>query len=241
MHRFAGALSTPFQQAMLFSVAVHLATLAWVQSPHPSMEPILTVLEARLESVRVPVVAPPSPPSPPPPVQQPVPPSPLSPPPSVQAPVPLPLRAPTPVSASAVVAVPVAVVAVSASPSVQAIAPVSAVPVVLAAPRPIADAPWHPVAKLDAPPKHIDQTRLVYPSKAQREGVQGWVKARMQVNAQGVVEAVEIVAAQPPEVFDAAALAFFRQARYQPPLKDGQAVRATIEERVRFTLNDDAP
>jgi len=220
---------------MLFSVAVHLATLAWVQPPHPSMEPILTVLEARLDAVRVPVVAPPlSPPSP-----SPSPPHPL-PPPSAQPPVPLPPRAPTPVSAA--VAVPVAVAAaVSASPSVQAIAPVSAVPVVLAAPRPIADAPWHPVAKLDAPPKHIDQTRLVYPSKAQREGVQGWVKARMQVNAQGVVEAVEIVATQPPGVFDAAALAFFRQARYQPPLKDGQAVRAIIEERVRFTLNDDAP
>lgn len=244
MRRVADSLSTPFRQALLFSVSVHLAALAWEQAPHPSTAPILTILDARLEPVRVPVVAP-QPPQQQPQQQPPPPRLPPPPPPSsvqlpsVQPPVPLPPRTLTPVSSTAVVAVPMAV-ADPVQPSVRAIASELAASVILAAPRSIADAaPWYPVARLDAPPRRIDQTRPVYPPEALSKGAQGWVKVKMQVNAQGVVETAEIIAAQPPGVFDAAVLAFFRQVRYQPPRKDGQTVRALIEERVRFHLSDD--
>ena len=115
-------------------------------------------------------------------------------------------------------------------------------PVALEVPRVIPDGEWYPVRKLDAIPRRLGGAQPPYPESARSRGVTGSIKVRLRVNALGEVEAVESVSAQPEGVlgvFDASVRAFLMAARYQPPQRDGRPVRAVIEERFRFTLNDD--
>ena len=224
-----------FRQALLFSLAAHLATLAWVQAPEWEATPPLSVIDARLEALPEPAVQPPK-----------------------TVPMPLPTPAPLPALPTALppaavvipppVPTPVAAVSPAPAPSVQPVSrpPASAVamtavapPVVLAAPRVIADGEWYPVRKLDTIPKRLGKAEPVYPESARRRGSTGSVKVKLQVNALGEVEGVEIVSAQPEGVFEDAARTFFKATRYQPPQRDGHPVRAVIEERVSFTLRDD--
>lgn len=105
-------------------------------------------------------------------------------------------------------------------------------------PHIVPDTQWYPARKLDAVPRRLGMAQPRYPESAQRREVTGNLKVRLQVNALGEVESVEIVSARPEGVFDATVLAFFKAARYQPPQRDGRPVRAIIEERVSFALND---
>ncbi len=232
-----------FYRALLFSLAVHLTTLAWVQ-PLTRVDAIpLPILEARLEpqveprlvSKSMPVVHKPVPVFSPPDLSQAAP---------VPVAVPSPVTIPT-VQASPSVVMPTTLLSVPTPSQTVAVAPkpslaMTAVqlPPVLEVPRIVQDAEWYPARKLDAVPRRLGGAQPKYPESAQRHGVTGILKVRMQVNTLGEVESVEIVSAQPEGVFDAAVLAFFKTARYQPPQRDGRPVRAIIDERVSFVLND---
>ena len=231
-----------FRQALLFSLAAHLATLAWVQAPVWDATPPLSVIDARLEPLPEPAVQPPELTAKPLLTSTPV-----------QTQVPTPLPELLPVVPSPAVAVPALVsnpVAVSLAPAapVQPVSRPTTPAVVLTAtapagvsevPRVIPDGEWYPVRKLDTLPKRLGKAVLVYPDSARRHGVTGSVKVKLQVNTLGEVEGVEIVSAQPEGVFEDAARTFFKAARYQPPQREGRPVRAVIEERVSFTLRDD--
>jgi protein TonB len=80
----------------------------------------------------------------------------------------------------------------------------------------------------------------VYPEEARAAGVQGDVVVRYGVSATGTVVNARIESAQPPGVFDQAALAAVRSWRYNPQIRDGepQAVE-NILSTVRFRLDDD--
>jgi protein TonB len=52
------------------------------------------------------------------------------------------------------------------------------------------------------------------------------------------VQSAEVVEATPPGVFDKAALAAFRDARFTPAMKDGRPVRYQAYIRVDFKLED---
>ena len=53
-----------------------------------------------------------------------------------------------------------------------------------------------------------------YPAKAFESGQEGWVHLRFDTDAQGVPTNIRKLAASPPGVFDAAALATLEQARF---------------------------
>ncbi len=236
-----------FRRALLFSLATHLATLAWVQTPQWETTPPPLVIVARLEAISEP--AGPLPESRPIPVlatARPLP-APVYSSPTTVAPAPVstptptlaPLTPSTPITREAVSSAPVALIQPVSRPSAAAVALPVAQPGVAEVPRFIPDGEYYPARKLDAIPRRLGSAQPKYPEAAQRRGVTGNLKVRLKVNALGEVETVEIVSAQPEGVFDATVRAFFQLARYQPPQREGHPVRAVIEERVSFTLNDD--
>ena len=80
---------------------------------------------------------------------------------------------------------------------------------------------------------------LVYPDRARAAGVEGIVRVRYDVTAEGQVVNAQVDAADPAGVFDDAALALVRSWRFRPAVEDGESVAAPARiSEVRFQLGD---
>jgi len=111
----------------------------------------------------------------------------------------------------------------------------------LSAPEPIAQP--DPVTPIDAtgalPDRDLEQltaTEPVYPPAALRDRVEGWVEVDFTVTEAGVVREIEIVAAEPRGVFDAAASAAVGQWRFQPRVVNGRPVPQRSSVTLRFNV-----
>ena len=77
-----------------------------------------------------------------------------------------------------------------------------------------------------------------YPSRAIARGDQGWVKVQFTITSIGTVKDAIVVEADPPRVFDEAALAAITRWRYNPKIEGGVAVeRVGLQTLVRFNLD----
>ncbi len=76
----------------------------------------------------------------------------------------------------------------------------------------------------------------VYPDDALRTSTEGWVEMLFTVDPEGKVSDVEVVNSQPKNVFDRAAIAAMRHARYEPVLLDGQPVSQRARFKISFRL-----
>lgn len=74
-----------------------------------------------------------------------------------------------------------------------------------------------------------------YPPRAAERGVEGWVEVGFTVTADGGTTDVRVIAADPPGVFNRAAIKAVRRWKYKPEVVDGKAV-PTPGQRVRFEL-----
>lgn len=78
-----------------------------------------------------------------------------------------------------------------------------------------------------------------YPQEAQLAGISGWVKLRFTVAADGTTRDVQVVLAEPPGVFDAAAIEAAQRFFYSPRTENGVAVdRPNVETEITFTWID---
>lgn len=83
----------------------------------------------------------------------------------------------------------------------------------------------------------LERIEPKYPVKAAREGVEGYVKIRFNVSADGNVEDAAIIEANPPRVFERAALDAVRQWRYKPRIENDVQVASTgLEITIEFRL-----
>ena len=89
------------------------------------------------------------------------------------------------------------------------------------------------------PPEVLAAGGIVYPTDAQDQKIEGYVKVAYDVNVDGSVSNAHVVEAVPPGVFDAAALAAVRSWRFRPAL-DGKKVVASPDRisRVKFRLGE---
>lgn len=79
-----------------------------------------------------------------------------------------------------------------------------------------------------------------YPPQAKADGIEGRVTVAYGITADGRVVNARVVAAQPPGVFDAAALAAVRSWRYRAARDEGQPIAVDqVTSNVDFRL--DAP
>jgi TonB family protein len=75
-----------------------------------------------------------------------------------------------------------------------------------------------------------------YPEDALRAGTEGWVDLTFTVDPEGKVTNVEVVNAQPKNIFDHAAISAMKRARYEPVLVDGQPVAQRARFRISFRV-----
>jgi TonB family protein len=82
----------------------------------------------------------------------------------------------------------------------------------------------------------VKSVKPLYPAKAQASQTEGWVELDFTVTESGAVKDVAVHAANPPGVFDSAAIGALSQWRYKPVLKDAKPVALRSRIRMRFTL-----
>ena len=82
----------------------------------------------------------------------------------------------------------------------------------------------------------VKNNRPEYPASARQRNVEGWVRVRFVVNEQGRPEQIRIVAADPPNVFNASVQRAVSGWRFRPGTVQGRAVRVLVEQTIRFSL-----
>jgi TonB family protein len=89
-------------------------------------------------------------------------------------------------------------------------------------------------------PAAQDELRLstavdpVYPEEARDRGIAGWVDVELIVGTDGITRDARVVAADPPVMFDQAALAAVSLYRYEPFERDGRVYERLARLRIRF-------
>lgn len=75
-----------------------------------------------------------------------------------------------------------------------------------------------------------------YPSKAKRRNIEGFVKARLEVNSKGTVDSVEIIEAKPRGVFERSAIRALYKYKFKPQIIDGKPQPQTVTQTLEYTL-----
>ena len=76
-----------------------------------------------------------------------------------------------------------------------------------------------------------------YPPKAKQRRIEGWVDIEFTIGPAGTVDNPKVIGANPPTVFEQAALRAVRRWRYNAKVVDGVAVaRHGVQVRIRFEL-----
>jgi len=94
----------------------------------------------------------------------------------------------------------------------------------------------YPAKELDSPLIPLIKPSPVYPLKASRRGIQGWVKVKFIVNTFGLVEDLEIIQANPAKVFDKNVIACVAQWKFKPGTVEGVLVSTLVTTTIKFQL-----
>jgi len=113
------------------------------------------------------------------------------------------------------------------------------------APKPVAPTPAPPVAEAPAPAAPAGEShpaQLVksaapaYPPEAVRAKKDGWVQVEFTVDANGQVTDAKVANADPPRLFNTAALDAVRRWSFKPRMENGKAVEEHMSRRIEFKL-----
>lgn len=79
----------------------------------------------------------------------------------------------------------------------------------------------------------------VYPSRAMTRGIEGYVDLAFDITAAGSTTNIRVIGAQPPGVFEKAAIRALQKWKYKIPVVDGVAeAQSGMETRMRFELEE---
>ncbi|MEA1969837.1 MAG: TonB family protein [Thermodesulfobacteriota bacterium] len=78
----------------------------------------------------------------------------------------------------------------------------------------------------------------LYPFRAKRRGIEGWVKVKFLVNKNGAVEKIKIVEAEPKDIFNKSVLNTIPQWRFSPGTVEGIVVNTWVVTTIRFKLEN---
>lgn len=80
-----------------------------------------------------------------------------------------------------------------------------------------------------------------YPREALMRGIEGWVQLRFTINPDGSVADPEVIAAEPPRIFNREAMRAILRWKFRPRIVDGQAVARQAEQIIEFKIHADNP
>lgn len=75
-----------------------------------------------------------------------------------------------------------------------------------------------------------------YPRSASRRGIEGSVRVAFTITKDGVVTNARVLKADPPGVFDKAALRAIKKWKFAPKIIDGQAVEQKAAQEIKFKM-----
>jgi len=113
----------------------------------------------------------------------------------------------------------------AAAPSEPLAAPAPASPVAIVS---AVDLTYYSARDVDVHPRALRTITPDYPEDADPQRVSGTVRLQLKIEADGRVSDVEIVHADPPELFNESAIRAFRDARFAPAQRSGRPVRAQV-------------
>ncbi len=90
--------------------------------------------------------------------------------------------------------------------------------------------------ELDFPLTAIHTVPPIYPFRARRLGIEGWVRVEFVVDEKGAVQNPKVLEANPEGIFEDAVLQSVTQWRFSPPTREGRPVRTTWERKIEFAL-----
>ncbi|RLA96238.1 MAG: hypothetical protein DRG69_01440 [Deltaproteobacteria bacterium] len=90
--------------------------------------------------------------------------------------------------------------------------------------------------EVDEVPVPVEQPKPIYPLRARRAGVEGFVKVRFLVDRRGRVGEVEVLEASPEGYFERAAQDAVRRWRFVPGKVRGRPVETWVAVTIRFRL-----
>jgi periplasmic protein TonB len=73
-----------------------------------------------------------------------------------------------------------------------------------------------------------------YPSRANSRHIEGWVKIELSISPSGSVSSARVLSAQPPGIFDEAALTAIKQCRFKPKIVNGAPITQTATKKTNF-------
>lgn len=77
-----------------------------------------------------------------------------------------------------------------------------------------------------------------YPRKAALDGIEGWVRLAIEIDARGRVRDVQVLEATPRGVFDQAAIQAVRGWTWKPAIIDGKPHAQRVTQELSFELDD---
>ena len=91
----------------------------------------------------------------------------------------------------------------------------------------------------DGDPVPLVRVNPDYPPRALARGIEGWVQVQFSVTATGTVRDATVIASEPRNVFDQAALRAVARWRYNPMIENGRPVeRVGLQTVFRFELTN---
>jgi protein TonB len=90
--------------------------------------------------------------------------------------------------------------------------------------------------EIDGPLVPVSQVSPIYPLRARRKGIEGWVKVKFLVTESGTVEEISIVEASPKNLFEQSVLKAVPGWRFKPGTVEGQAVKTWASTTLEFRL-----
>lgn len=102
----------------------------------------------------------------------------------------------------------------------------------------IRDPTYYPARQLDVYPQPVAMIQPKCPDTAVEQHINGRVQLLLLVDEFGIVNEASVVDAQPPGIFDDAAVQGFRAARFVPAQKQGNHVKSRVVLRVNFLCNE---
>lgn len=92
------------------------------------------------------------------------------------------------------------------------------------------------IGELDNPLTPLSQVPPLYPLRAKRMGIEGWVDIKFLVTEKGLVDQISILQANPEKIFDQSVIRCVSSWRFSPGTVGGVPVKTWVKTTVRFKL-----
>jgi protein TonB len=89
---------------------------------------------------------------------------------------------------------------------------------------------------VDSKPKVLSRSKVRYPEMARKNKITGHVLLRFYLDEKGSIFRLQVIKAEPPGIFEDAALASVKQWQFAPAMKDGRPVPFWVELPMPFIL-----